>query len=196
VRRDLDDFKRSRVADRHGDVFSAQSGVTLIRSTMATSAAQSLQLSRVSLQSHCKGNTPQGSQLYMSGIRFNEEFGDTVQKHGHLIPTNAIERSDYATNNPCLRTLIAIARRSYDYENGTLRTKGLKVRFRAVHIGTIPNGGGPAPPPQLRVQIGGLRGLFRGAQGLRDGRMALQSMPTSRALEDLGWRSKGDGNSI
>ena len=36
--------------------------------------------------------TPQGIAVYMSGIRFNEAFGDTV--NWDLIPTNAIDRSD------------------------------------------------------------------------------------------------------
>ena len=39
-----------------------------------------------------------GIAVYMSGIRFNEAFGDTV--NWDLIPTNAIDRADLWTNNP------------------------------------------------------------------------------------------------
>ena len=42
--------------------------------------------------------TPQGLAVYMSGIRVNEAFGDTV--NWDLIPTNAINRVDLWTNNP------------------------------------------------------------------------------------------------
>lgn len=42
--------------------------------------------------------TPQGLAVYMSGIRVNEAFGDTV--NWDLIPTNAINRVDMWTNNP------------------------------------------------------------------------------------------------
>ena len=42
--------------------------------------------------------TPQGLAVYMSGIRLNEAFGDTV--NWDLIPTNAIDRADVWTNNP------------------------------------------------------------------------------------------------
>ena len=44
--------------------------------------------------------TPQGLAVYMSGIRLNEAFGDTV--NWDLIPTNAISRGDVWTNNPCV----------------------------------------------------------------------------------------------
>jgi iron complex outermembrane receptor protein len=42
--------------------------------------------------------TPQGIAVYISGIRFNEAFGDTV--NWDLIPTIAIDRADLWTNNP------------------------------------------------------------------------------------------------
>ncbi len=42
--------------------------------------------------------TPQGIAVYMSGIRLNEAFGDTV--NWDLIPTIAIDRADLWTNNP------------------------------------------------------------------------------------------------
>src|ERR1700737_2870376 len=42
--------------------------------------------------------TPQGIAVYMSGIRFNEAFGDTV--NWDLIPTIAIDSADLWTNNP------------------------------------------------------------------------------------------------
>src|SRR5262249_37821727 len=47
--------------------------------------------------------TPQGIAVYMSGIRLNEAFGDTV--NWDLIPTNAISRGDVWTNNPCVDRL-------------------------------------------------------------------------------------------
>src|ERR1700737_3630247 len=42
--------------------------------------------------------TPQGIAVYMSGIRFNEAFGDTV--NWDLIATIAIDSADLWTNNP------------------------------------------------------------------------------------------------
>ena len=42
--------------------------------------------------------TPQGIAVYMSGIRFNEAFGDTI--NWDLIPTIAIDTADLWTNNP------------------------------------------------------------------------------------------------
>ena len=41
---------------------------------------------------------PQGLAVYMSGIRVNEAFGDTV--NWDLIPTNAIQRADVWSSNP------------------------------------------------------------------------------------------------
>src|SRR6266404_1169281 len=90
-----DDFKRTESPIATETLFQRIPGVTL-SDPNGNSAAQSLSY-RGFFASPVQG-TPQGIAVYMSGIRFNEAFGDTV--NWDLIPTNAIDRSDLWTNNP------------------------------------------------------------------------------------------------
>src|SRR6266404_7206922 len=90
-----DDFKRTESPIVTETLFQRIPGVTL-SDPNGNSAAQSLSY-RGFFASPVQG-TPQGIAVYMSGIRFNEAFGDTV--NWDLIPTDAIDRSDLWTNNP------------------------------------------------------------------------------------------------
>ena len=89
-------FPAHPVADRHRDAVSAHSRRHPIRSQRQQRRAGA-HATGASSASPVQG-TPQGIAVYMSGIRFNEAFGDTV--NWDLIPTIAIDRSDLWTNNP------------------------------------------------------------------------------------------------
>jgi iron complex outermembrane recepter protein len=90
-----EDFTRTDSPIVTDTLFQRTPGITL-SDPNGNGAAQELSY-RGFFASPLQG-TPQGIAVYMSGIRFNEAFGDTV--NWNLIPTNAIDRSDLWTNNP------------------------------------------------------------------------------------------------
>ena len=90
-----DDFTRTESPVVTDTLFQRTPGITL-SDPNGNGAAQELSY-RGFFASPLQG-TPQGIAVYMSGIRFNEAFGDTV--NWDLIPTNAIDHSDLWTNNP------------------------------------------------------------------------------------------------
>jgi iron complex outermembrane receptor protein len=90
-----EDFTRTESPIVTDTLFQRTPGITL-SDPNGNGAAQELSY-RGFFASPLQG-TPQGIAVYMSGIRFNEAFGDTV--NWDLIPTNAIDRSDLWTNNP------------------------------------------------------------------------------------------------
>jgi iron complex outermembrane receptor protein len=129
--------------------------------------------------------TPQGLAVYLNGIRVNESFGDTV--NWDLIPTNAIERTDFWTNNPVF---------------------GLNALGGAVNI-LMKNGftwqgfeaeamGGSFGRRQASVQYGKQSGdvaVYVAAQGVQDNGWRFESpSEVARLYADLGW--KGDRSEV
>src|SRR6266436_5180458 len=89
------DFTRTESPNVTDTLFQRIPGVS-VSDPSGNGAAQALSY-RGFTASPVQG-TPQGVAVYMSGIRFNEAFGDTV--NWDLIPTIAIDSADLWTNNP------------------------------------------------------------------------------------------------
>src|SRR6185295_10912893 len=81
--------------------------------------------------------TPQGLAVYMSGIRLNEAFGDTV--NWDLIPTNAIDRADVWTNNPVFGLNALGGAVSLQMKNG-FTYRGYEAEFQGGSFGRYSGG--------------------------------------------------------
>jgi len=126
--------------------------------------------------------TPQGVAVYMSGIRFNESFGDTV--NWDLIPTNAIDHSDLWTNNPVFGLNALGGALNLTMKNG-FTYQGFEGELQGGSYGHFTG------DAQYGVQIGDYSGYFA-AQGLRDGGWRFQSpADITRLYADFGWKSYG-----
>ena len=127
--------------------------------------------------------TPQGLAVYMSGIRLNEAFGDTV--NWDLIPTNAISRGDVWTNNPVFGLNALGGAVSLQMKNG-FNYQGFEGEIQ----------GGSFGRRSAAAEYGGRFGdyaVYFAGQGTHDDGWRLKS-PTdlARVFGDLGWR---DGRS-
>ena len=126
--------------------------------------------------------TPQGLAVYMSGIRLNEAFGDTV--NWDLIPTNAIGRADVWTNNPVFGLNALGGAVSLQMKNGFL-FDGFDAEMQG---GSFGRRSGAA---EYGIQHGDYAGYIA-AQTLHDSGWRFKS-PTNlaRAFGDLGWKGEG-----
>ena len=123
--------------------------------------------------------TPQGLAVYMSGIRLNEAFGDTV--NWDLIPTNAISRADVWTNNPVFGLNALGGAVSLQMKNG-FTYNGFEGEIQ----------GGSFGRRSAAVEYGGRVGNYAGylaAQGVHDDGWRFKS-PTdlARLFGDFGWK--------
>ena len=126
--------------------------------------------------------TPQGVAVYMSGIRFNESFGDTV--NWDLIPTNAIDHSDLWTNNPVFGLNALGGALNLTMKNG-FTYQGFEGELQGGSYGHFTG------DAQYGVQIDDYSAYFA-AQGLRDGGWRFQSpADITRLYADFGWKSYG-----
>jgi iron complex outermembrane receptor protein len=126
--------------------------------------------------------TPQGLAVYMSGIRLNEAFGDTV--NWDLIPTNAISRADVWTNNPVFGLNALGGAVSLQMKNG-FTYDGFEGEMQGGSFGRR------SGDVQYGVQHGEYSG-YLAAQTVHDDGWRLKS-PTNlvRLFGDLGWRREG-----
>jgi iron complex outermembrane recepter protein len=123
--------------------------------------------------------SPQGLAVYMSGIRLNEAFGDTV--NWDLIPTNAIERGDVWTNNPVFGLNALGGAINLQMKNG-FTFRGFESELQGGSFGRVAGG----------VEYGAQSGdhsIYVAGQGLHDEGWRVRS-PTNlgRVFADLGWR--------
>ena len=123
--------------------------------------------------------TPQGLAVYMSGIRLNEAFGDTV--NWDLIPTNAISRGDVWTNNPVFGLNALGGAVSLQMKNG-FNYQGFDGEIQ----------GGSFGRRSAAAEYGGRFGdyaVYFAGQGTHDDGWRRKS-PTdlARVFGDLGWR--------
>ena len=123
--------------------------------------------------------TPQGLAVYMSGIRLNEAFGDTV--NWDLIPTNAISRADVWTNNPVFGLNALGGAVSLQMKNG-FNYEGFEGEIQ----------GGSFGRRGAAAEYGGRFGdyaVYFAGQGIHDDGWRFRS-PTdlARLFGDLGWR--------
>src|SRR5215813_14572868 len=126
--------------------------------------------------------TPQGVAVYMSGIRFNESFGDTV--NWDLIPTNAIDHSDLWTNNPVFGLNALGGALNLTMKNG-FTYQGFEGELQGGSYGRFTG------EAQYGAQFGNYS-AYLAAEGLRDGGWRFQSpADVTRLYSDFGWRSDG-----
>src|SRR6202049_101338 len=174
-----DDFKRTESPIVTETLFQRIPGVTL-SDPNGNSAAQALSY-RGFFASPLQG-TPQGIAVYMSGIRFNEAFGDTV--NWDLIPTNAIDRSDLWTNNPVFGLNALGGAVNLTMKNG-FTYKGFEGEVQGGSFGRFTGNA------QYGVQLGNYS-AYLAAEGLRDGGWRFKSpADLARLYADVGWRSDG-----
>jgi iron complex outermembrane receptor protein len=174
-----DDFKRAESPIATETLFQRIPGVTL-SDPNGNSAAQALSY-RGFFASPLQG-TPQGIAVYMSGIRFNEAFGDTV--NWDLIPTNAIDRADLWTNNPVFGLNALGGAVNLQMKNG-FTYKGFEGEVQGGSFGRFTG------DAQYGVQIGDTS-AYIAAQGLKDGGWRFKSPASlARIYADFGWRNDG-----
>jgi iron complex outermembrane receptor protein len=123
--------------------------------------------------------TPQGLAVYMSGIRLNEAFGDTV--NWDLIPTNAISRADVWTNNPVFGLNALGGAVSLQMKNG-FNYQGFEAEIQ----------GGSFGRRSAAAEYGGRFGdyaAYLAGQGVHDDGWRFKT-PTdlARVFGDFGWR--------
>jgi iron complex outermembrane receptor protein len=174
-----DDFARTELPNVTETLFQRIPGVTL-SDPNGNGAAQELSY-RGFFASPVQG-TPQGIAVYMSGIRFNEAFGDTV--NWDLIPTNAIDHSDLWTNNPVFGLNALGGALNLTMKNG-FTYHGLDSEAQGGSFGRFTG------EAQYGAEIGNYSAYFA-AQGLRDGGWRFKSpADIARIYGDVGWRSGG-----
>jgi iron complex outermembrane receptor protein len=125
--------------------------------------------------------TPQGIAVYMSGIRLNEAFGDTV--NWDLIPTNAIGRADVWTNNPVFGLNALGGAVSLQMKNG-FTFDGFEAEMEGGSFGRR------SGASEYGVRFGEYAG-YLSAQALHDSGWRFKS-PTNlaRMFGDFGWRGE------
>src|SRR5205807_1332851 len=129
--------------------------------------------------------TPQGLAVYMSGIRLNEAFGDTV--NWDLIPTNAISRADVWSNNPVFGLNALGGAVSLQMKNG-FTFQGFEGEFQGGSFGRLSSG------MQFGIRKDDVA-AYIAVQGLSDtGWRNVSPTRLARAYGDIGWRK--DGNEI
>jgi iron complex outermembrane receptor protein len=125
--------------------------------------------------------TPQGLAVYLNGIRVNEAFGDTV--NWDLIPTNAIDRVDFWTNNPVFGLNALGGAVNIQMKNG-FTYQGFEAEAQAGSYGRR----------QGAIQYGAQKGdaaVYVAAQGAQDDGWRHQSpAEIARLYADVGWRSE------
>ncbi len=125
--------------------------------------------------------TPQGLAVYMSGIRVNEAFGDTV--NWDLIPTNAINRVDLWTNNPTFGLNALGGAVNIQMKNG-FTYSGAEIEGLGGSYGRV------SGSAQYGKQKDGV-GLYIAAQGVKDDGWRYQSpSQVQRFYGDLGWKGE------
>jgi len=172
-----DDFTRTGSPNVAETLFQRIPGVSL-SDPSGNGAAQELSY-RGFTASPLQG-TPQGIAVYMSGIRLNEAFGDTI--NWDLIPTIAIERADLSTNNPVFGLNALGGAINLQMKNG-FTYRGFESELQG---GSFGNFTGAA---QYGVQIGD-NSVYVAAQGQhQDGWRFKSPADIARLYADLGWRS-------
>jgi iron complex outermembrane recepter protein len=173
------DFTRTESPLVTDTLFQRIPGVTL-SDPNGNSAAQALSY-RGFFASPLQG-TPQGVAVYMSGIRFNEAFGDTV--NWDLIPTKAIDHSDLWTNNPVFGLNALGGALNLTMKNG-FTYQGFEGELQGGSYGRFTG------DAQYGAQVGNYS-VYLSAQGLRDGGWRFQSpADVTRLYADFGWRNEG-----
>jgi iron complex outermembrane receptor protein len=173
------DFQRTESPLITDTLFQRIPGITL-SDPNGNSAAQGLSY-RGFFASPVQG-TPQGVAVYMSGIRFNEAFGDTV--NWDLIATNAIDRSDLWTNNPVFGLNALGGAVNLTMKNG-FTYQGFEGEVQGGSYGHFTG------EAQYGAQFGNYSAYFA-AQGLHDGGWRFQSpADIARLYADFGWRNEG-----
>jgi iron complex outermembrane recepter protein len=173
------DFTRTESPLVTDTLFQRIPGVTL-SDPNGNSAAQALSY-RGFFASPLQG-TPQGVAVYMSGIRFNEAFGDTV--NWDLIPTNAIDHSDLWTNNPVFGLNALGGALNLTMKNG-FTYQGFEGELQGGSYGRFTG------DAQYGAQFGDYS-VYLAAQGLRDGGWRFQSpADIARVYGDFAWRNAG-----
>jgi iron complex outermembrane receptor protein len=177
-----DDFARTESPVVTDTLFQRIPGVTL-SDPNGNGAAQELSY-RGFFASALQG-TPQGVAVYMSGIRLNEAFGDTV--NWDLIPTVAIDRSDLWTNNPVFGLNALGGAVNLTMKNG-FTYRGFEGNVQGGSYGRFTG------DAQYALQIGDTS-VYLAAQGLHDGGWRYRSpADLARLYADFGW--KGDGGEL
>ena len=173
-----DDFKRTESPIVTDTLFQRIPGVTL-SDPNGNGAAQALSY-RGFFASPLQG-TPQGVAVYMSGIRFNEAFGDTV--NWDLIPTVAIERSDLWTNNPVFGLNALGGAVNLTMKNG-FTYRGFEGEVQGGSFGRFTG------DAQYGAQFGDTS-VYVAAQGLHDGGWRFKSpADVTNLYADFGWRNE------
>jgi iron complex outermembrane recepter protein len=173
------DFTRTESPLVTDTLFQRIPGLTL-SDPNGNSAAQELSY-RGFFASPVQG-TPQGVAVYVSGIRFNEAFGDTV--NWDLIPTNAIDHSDLWTNNPVFGLNALGGALNLTMKNG-FTYQGFEGALQGGSYGRFTG------DAQYGAQFGD-SSVYLSAQGLRDGGWRFQSPANiTRLYADFGWRDEG-----
>ena len=173
-----DDFKRTESPIVTDTLFRRIPGVTL-SDPNGNGAAQALSY-RGFFASPLQG-TPQGVAVYMSGIRFNEAFGDTV--NWDLIPTVAIERSDLWTNNPVFGLNALGGAVNLTMKNG-FTYRGFEGEVQGGSFGRFTG------DAQYGAQFGDTS-VYVAAQGLHDGGWRFKSpADVTNLYADFGWRNE------
>ena len=125
--------------------------------------------------------TPQGLAVYLNGVRVNEAFGDTV--NWDLIPTNAVDRVDFWTNNPVFGLNALGGAVNIQMKNG-FTYSGFEAEAQ----------GGSYGRRQGAMQYGGQKdnvAVYVAAQGAQDDGWRYQSpAEIARLYADIGWRSE------
>ncbi len=172
-----DDFTRTGSPNVTETLFQRTPGVSLSDPSGSGAAPE---LSYRGFAASPLQGTPQGIAVYMSGIRLNEAFGDTI--NWDLIPTNAIDRADLSTNNPVFGLNALGGAVNLQMKNG-FTYKGSASELQG---GSSGNFTGAA---QYGVQIGDYS-VYVAAQGQhQDGWRFKSPASIARLYADLGWRS-------
>lgn len=125
--------------------------------------------------------TPQGIAVYMSGIRLNEAFGDTV--NWDLIPTNAISRADVWTNNPVFGLNALGGAVSLQMKNG-FTFDGLEAEMQGGSFGRR------SGAVEYGIQTGNYAGYLAAQTSHDDGWRFKSPTNLARVFGDLGWKGQ------
>src|SRR6266850_840867 len=168
------DFTRTESPNVTDTLFQRIPGVS-VSDPSGNAAAQELNY-RGFAASPVQG-TPQGIAVNMSGIRFNEAFGDTV--NWDLIPTIAIDSADLWTNNPVFGLNALGGAINFRMKNG-FTYRGTETEFQGGSFVTFTGAA------QTGLQFGD-DAVYLAAQGLHQGGWRFQSSADyARVFADFG----------